>query len=141
MYEFTYFSVEWCDKKHLKVENELDIIQIWQNFTADVTVWYVVSILVAMLHNAIKCKILIILVALWHLYFVYYAKTINIDAQIRKGYNVIIKQHETKNASRKFTKSEVLIRRNHRTVLLGEELLEVHECKKQNYVLEVGRVK
>jgi hypothetical protein len=64
--KFPYFYVEWCDKKHLKDEIELDIIQIWQKFTAAVAVQYVVKLLVSMLHNDVKCKILIILVALWY---------------------------------------------------------------------------
>ncbi len=50
----------------MKDEIELDIIQIWQKFTAAVAVQYVVKLLVSMLHNDVKCKILIILVALWY---------------------------------------------------------------------------
>jgi hypothetical protein len=60
-----------------------------------------------MLHNGLKCKILIIKVILWRLYFVQFAKAIKIDAELAKMYNIIIKQHETRNASRMFTKCEI----------------------------------
>jgi mitochondrial fission protein ELM1 len=56
---------------------------------------------------------------------VYFAKAINVDAEIRKRYNVFIKQHETKKATRKFTKSEVLITNNHGTLVIWGKLLEV----------------
>lgn len=55
----------------------------------------------------------------------YYAKVINVDAEIRKRYNVIIKQHETKKATRKFTKREILITNNHGTLVIWGKLLEV----------------
>ncbi len=64
----------------MKVEFELDIIQIWQKFTVAVAVKYVVNISVSMLHNEVKCKILIRKVTLWHLYFVYIANVIDVDA-------------------------------------------------------------
>ena len=102
----------------MKVEIELDIIQIWQKFTVAVTVKYVVNLSVSVLHNDVKCKILIIKVVLWHLYFVYFAKAINVDAELRKRYNVIIKQHETKRATLKFTKSEILITSNQGTLVI-----------------------